>query len=65
MKKVKLTEEDYIQALDYAHVLGSTYLEMLSKCKVIKNNKEVAKAFDIASQTLLEVYQTIGNEGSK
>lgn len=65
MKKPKLTQEDYNQALDYAYVLGASYCTMLDKCDVVHKNKAAKAAFEKVTDALHNLYGTIGQESVK
>lgn len=58
----KLTEQDYIQALDYSNVLINSYSAAMEKCRAIKQNKELASLYDNVLESMVILYQAIGKE---
>lgn len=64
-KVKKLTEEDYIQALDYSYVMMVAFYNTLSVCDAVTNNDVVKKQFELVGEVMANFYQTIGQEASK
>jgi len=57
----KLTEEDFIQGLDYSNVMLVAFTNTMESCEILKN-KKIKKAYEKVVEAMAEFYQVIGKE---
>lgn len=65
LKKPKLTEFHYHEALDRAYMIGDTIDRHLIKHPVCKLDKDVAKLIEESAQKMYEAYQLLGQKSSE
>src|ERR1051325_4278681 len=61
---MSLNEDDFRQGLDYSYVLLVAFTCTMEQCKVLKNS-DIFKAYELACETMHELYQLIGRESAK
>jgi len=62
MKKSKINEGHYVEALDRLFVVTDIMDRFLMEHPVIKKNKNVKKLIEFSIINLLEAYQMVGNK---
>ncbi len=65
LKKPKLTEFHYHEALDRAYMIGDTIDRHLIQHPVCKLDKDVAKLIEESAQKMYEAYQLLGQKSSE
>lgn len=65
LKKPKLTEFHYHEALDRAYMIGDTIDRHLIQHPVCKLDKDVAKLIEESAQKMYEAYQLLEQKSSE
>ena len=60
MKKNKINEGHYLEAMDRLHVISCMMEDHLINHPVIENNKDLKKLVNFSIINLMEVYQRVG-----
>lgn len=60
MKKNKINDGHYLEAMDRLHVITCMMEDHLMNHPVIKNNKDLKKLVNFSIINLMEVYQRVG-----
>ena len=61
MKKNKLNDGHYLEAMDRLHVITDMMDQYLMNHPIIRKNKDLKKLVNFSMINLMEVYQRVGN----